>query len=71
MRTSTLLVAFTGLLTTFGCAAESAVDQEPEDVAINDSAISAGNASITFTSSTATNYCAKVVATNGLSESTA
>lgn len=71
MHTSTVLVAFSGLLAAVGCAAESTSDEGSEDVAANDSAISAGTATLAFTSSAATSYCAKVTATNGLSTSTA
>lgn len=53
-----------------GCAVEP-VEQASEDVVTNDSAISAGNATLSITSSSTTSYCASVTLTNGLSQSTA
>lgn len=70
MTTSTVLLACTSLIAALGCSAGSTVSQESEDVATNESSISAGNATLTLTSSSATSYCAKVMLTNGLIDAT-
>ncbi|HMA96433.1 MAG TPA: hypothetical protein VKP30_27295, partial [Polyangiaceae bacterium] len=71
MTTSRILLACTSFVAVIGCSAESTVSQEAEDVATNESSISAGNATLTMTSNSPTDYCARVAITNGLTAATA
>jgi hypothetical protein len=70
MKTITTLIFGVGLSALQGCATDPTVASE-EAVATGESAVSAGDASITITSDTGTKYCALVTITNTLNQTTA